>query len=103
MNDSQAIPVLISILFSTVMFIIVLIKGPRISPFTKAKFSTKKLPMLIKFLIGVACVSVAIGFFFNQQIEAVGQYILLNCFIGLVMGVNLWLFQDTNSDKNKTK
>ena len=94
MNDTESLLVMTSIAFAIVMFGVVLVKGPRISPFTKAKFSTKDLPKLIVFLVAVVCGSAIVGFFFKVRLEAVGQYILLNLFIGLVMGTWLWLFHD---------
>jgi hypothetical protein len=102
MDDSQSTLVLISGAFSTVMFVLLLVKGPRISPFTKAKFSTKELPTFLRFLVGVVCASIVVGLFFKLDLLELGQYILLNFFIGSGMGAGLWLFHDTKPDKDKS-
>lgn len=99
MNDTESLLVMTSLTFAIVMFGVVLVKGPKISPFTKAKFSTKNLPNLITFLVAVACASAIIGLFFKVRLEAVGQYVLLNLFIALVMGTSLWLFHDPKPPK----
>jgi hypothetical protein len=101
MNDSQSILVLLSGIFTIIMFVIVMIKGPLITPLSKAKFSTEELPKLIKLIIGVVCVSAILGYSVNLQTLEVGQYIILNVFIGSVLGASLWLFHDDKSDKSK--
>jgi len=100
MDYGQSILVLSSIVFGTILYVLKLIRGPKVRFFNNTVYVDKsKLPILTKFLFGVAVASIPVGYVITRRTPLVLQYTGLNLLIGAIMGSNLILLRERPHNK----
>lgn len=94
MNNDESILVLSAFILATVLYIMIVVKGPRLGILNKnAYFDKSRLRTYYKFLASVLLLSIVFGYLVTRKSSLVWGYVGLNLFISGVMGANLILYR----------
>jgi len=94
LKNDESILVISSFILATILFILIIWKGPRLGILNKnVYFDKSRLRSYFVFLAMIAISSLPIGYIITRNSFLVLQYIGFNVFIGSVMGANLILFR----------
>jgi hypothetical protein len=101
MNYVELLLVLISFLFGTTLFVISLIKTPRVRIFGRnaTQVDRARFPALIKFLLIVAILSILVGLVATRRLSFIAQFAGLNLLLGAIMGSNIFLLRERPRNK----
>lgn len=104
MKNEEAILVISSFVFITTLYIIIMVRGPRLGLINKhAYFDKTRLPQYFKFLAVVAVLSVPVGFLLTRKASLLPAYVGLNLLIAAIMGVNLFLYRRRSQSERHPK
>jgi len=94
MNNDESILVICAFIFAITLYAVVMVRGPRLGIINRKVFFDKsKLPNYFRFLALVALLSVPFGYLVARQISLALEFAGLNVLIGVIMGVNLFLYR----------
>jgi len=95
MNDSESKLVFMSLIFGLTLFVISVVKGPRLTFLSnKAYVDTARLRGFLKFLLIVAVLSIPIGYAVTRLSFVVFKFVGFNVFMGAIMGSSLFLIRE---------
>ena len=98
--DNESALVIISIAFGTILYILTLLKAPKVKFVNNTTHVDKaRLPTLLKFLLFVLIGSIPIGYAIARDSTLVLQFIGLNLLVGAIMGSNLILLRERTTPK----
>jgi len=94
MESKESSLVIISFIFTVVLYLVTAAKGPRVK-ITKnnVEFNKSNLPKFTYLLTAVALLSVGLGFLVSHNFLTAFGFAGLNLFIAAIMGVNLFLYR----------
>jgi len=102
MNYDESVLVFSSIIFTIVLYILMLIKGPRISILKNTTYFDKtKLPTLFKILLVVVLLSIGIGFIVTQRLSLILQYAGINLLVSIIMVPSLTILRGQRPNKKR--
>ncbi len=94
MKDTESLLVLLSLMFGILMYIFILIRGPRLGIINKlAYFDKKRLPVYLKFLSIVIVASVSIGLIITRDTALLLKYVGLNLLFAVILGPNIFMYR----------
>ncbi len=97
--DAETKLVIITFVFIGAMSLLIAAKAPKLSVINKdIRFDRTKMPVYIKFLVGVTVLSIGVGYIFTTGLLMISKYVGLNMFVGAILGANLILYRQ----KDKT-
>jgi len=94
MSNEESILVAVSIAFIIVLYVVTMLKGPKMGVVNKNVFFDKtKLPIYLRFLFAVAVCSILVGLIVTRTPLLLLEFAGFNAVAGAVIGLNLFLYR----------
>lgn len=100
--DSESFLVLCAFIFASILYLVAMIKGPRLGIVNKGVyFDRTKVPSYIRFLAIIALLSVSLGYIVTRRVYLALGFAGLNLLLGAIIGLQLFLYRRLNDKKEK--